>query len=72
MSTVSNLKKEAQQSCKFRGHQMSKFHRVTNFCNHEIWRAYCEICNKSVDVIPRPKPNQINIGGEAVALGCED
>lgn len=72
MSTVSDLKKEAQKSCESRGHKMTKFHRVKNICNKEIWRAYCEICNKSVDVIPAPRPNEINIGGPAVALSCED
>ena len=67
MRTLRRLINEAKESCDFRKHKMGKFEI------HQNWaRSECQICRKAVHVITNPLPNEITIGGEAVALGCED
>ena len=62
------LQKEAEESYNFRGHKKSRwvnqsFHTAT---------LTCPACGKYVQVESKPQPNEISIGGSAVALGCED
>lgn len=66
--TLEELKNEAMESCEFRGHTMGAWHDYdeTNSVSK------CEKCGKEVQVLTNPAPNEIDIGGEAVALGCED
>lgn len=65
--TFEDLKQSATESTKFRGHSLSEWddHNGCSF-------AKCLKCGKQVTVLTRPLPNDINIGGEAVALGCLD
>lgn len=67
MRVLTRLINEAKESCSFHGHKMLPFER------HQNWaRSECSVCRKAVHVIANPLPNDINIGGEAVALSCDD
>jgi hypothetical protein len=63
---MQRLKKEALESCKWRGHTMNRFHTIDS--TRAI--SYCDYCSTSVTVNIHPMPNQIDIGGDAVALNC--
>ena len=67
MQKIERLKKEAIAACKNRGHRMG-------FWSDSSRSAYCEckICHRYVQVIEKPWPNEIEIGGSAVALNCEE
>jgi len=65
--SLRTLKKIALESTDFRGHRMTRFKRynaVTAF-------ATCKDCGMQVAVTTKPLPNDIDVGGEAVALTCE-
>ncbi len=69
-ATLKQLRQSALESCRFRRHTMNKF---TVALNHpRVYMAQCNVCGKSVYVTLHPEPNDIDIGGAAVALGCED
>ena len=68
MRKIERLRCEALESCKFRGHTMSRF---TTY-NRTLQGSRCLICDRQVTINSRPAPNEIDIGGEAVALDCED
>ena len=62
------LKQDALVACLCRGHRM-----------FPIWNemksgadCHCRDCGMSVFVVYYPKPNEIHISGEAVALDCKD
>jgi hypothetical protein len=64
MKSLSALKREAQRATAWRGHRMRWFEAngyATAFCIH---------CGMEVQCRERPAPNDIDIGGEAVALTC--
>lgn len=63
MRKIEELKREALESCKFRGHKMKRF---LDFDGLSV--SVCKICEMEVAVIPHPYG--IEIGGEAVALHC--
>ena len=69
MKRVERLKKSALESCKHRGHSMSKFKRGIYWSN--VHFSKCKLCSMQVAVDPHPAPNGIDIGGEAVALDCK-
>ncbi len=68
---IDTLKKEALESCDFRGHTMNPW-TAHSFYGEQIQFCNCIFCGKQVTVNAKPLPNQIDIGGEAVALGCSD
>ena len=65
MLKLDRLRKEALESCKFRGHNMWKFDRYMF-----TWSSKCRSCGMGVYITNRPAPNEIEICGEAVALHC--
>lgn len=69
MRKIERLSREALKSCKFRGHKMKRF------VKHDYWPtvryAHCRVCDKQVVINSRPQPNDIEIGGGAVALNCK-
>ena len=69
MRKLERLIREARESCNFRGHKMAQFRRSKSGV---YAAAYCTKCDRSVVVLTNPLPNEIDIGGEAVALGCCD
>jgi len=66
MTKLNRLKKEAKDGCQWRGHKMSRFRRISG----RVHRSFCLHCGMDVDVNIRPLPNEIDIGGRAVALNC--
>ena len=67
MKKLQRLIGEARESCEGRGHVMHRFHH-----SEDEGRALgvCRVCYKVVAVKTNPLPNEIDIGGEAVALHC--
>ncbi|KKN55877.1 hypothetical protein LCGC14_0577680 [marine sediment metagenome] len=68
MRTLERLRKEALETCRFRGHKMNQFNRKYR----HWWSSECKTCKKRVHLNDEPYPNEINISGEAVALHCID
>lgn len=72
MTRLEELKKQARQSAKFRGHDLAPFKRWWKTGNEWTrFLAYCRMCDMQVAVDLAPAPNGIDIGGEAVALDCK-
>jgi len=65
MTRFDRLRREALASCKIRGHKMRSLARGIDFA---IWT--CSVCGAGVQVLTHPQPNEIDIGGPAVALNC--
>jgi hypothetical protein len=68
MTRMRRLMLEAKDSATFRGHKMGKW----KIHNKNVAENICLNCGKWVQVDCAPMPNGIDIGGPAVALGCED
>ena len=67
MNTLIGLMRSATEACNTRGHRMRRWtgdeaNRTTD----------CRVCGMGVQVLLRPMPNEIDIGGKAVALDCEE
>ena len=71
--SLSLLKIEADTACQFNGHTMNWdkpfFHK---WSNSNLQDATCKYCGMKVQCCDKPQPNGIDIGGEAVALGCPE
>ena len=66
MKKIERLRISALESCNFRGHKMRPFsHKYRHW-----WSSECKMCGMEVQIIDNPQPNDIDIGGEAVALHC--
>lgn len=66
--TESQLRIEAIEAAQFRGHYLDEFETLTHGCQV----AECLLCGKQAFVEMEPMPNGVRVGGEAVALNCED
>lgn len=67
------LRREAMESATWRGHQMGRWEIILGGgTGAHRQQATCKKCGKQVVVDTNPPPNGIDIGGEAVALGCKD
>ena len=72
MRIITRLKREAIDSCRFRGHRMGKWEILDyNGFNKMVCASRCKNCNMEVVVDTKPLPNGIDIGGKAVALNCK-
>ena len=67
MGKFTKLKRDALTACKLRGHSMGRW-----FTDEKYRFAECQLCLKEVTINTKPLPNEIDISGEAVALGCND
>ena len=67
MRSLQSLKREASQAARFRGHKLGPWED-----HPRASIAECRVCSKEVVVTPRPMPNEIDIGGPAVAVGCSN
>ncbi len=69
MTRLEHLILEARSGAQWRGHTMSRFRR-----SKDKRRAVsdCVNCGKGVAVDTKPMPNGIDIGGPAIAIGCND
>ena len=65
MTKLDRLIREAKEGCTWRGHRMARFEHNGNTASSD-----CIICKMGVTVRVKPMPNQIDIGGEAIALNC--
>ena len=68
MTRLRRLKLDALESCKYRGHDMKRFKTL----KPGVALSECRRCKMYVMVNVKPLPNDIDIGGSAVALGCGD
>ena len=69
MADLSSLKTSAEVSANRRGHKLiwyAPWHG--EFASNRM--GSCERCNMAVSITTRPAANEIDIGGEAVALNC--
>ena len=72
MKTTQKARKEqllinqAVESCEWRGHKMGDFEPISPY----VAVSCCKQCNMQVAINTRPLPNEIDIGGEAVAVNC--
>jgi hypothetical protein len=69
---LSTLRKSAQGTTKARGHRMrwgNPYGNATALVFSQ--NGQCSKCGMEVTLHERPAPNQIDIGGEAVALTCK-
>jgi hypothetical protein len=66
MTRLERLIQEAKKACKLRGHIMQSFTRKYRAFSY----SKCKLCGMRVYVIVKPLPNEIDIGGGAVALDC--
>jgi len=69
MTRLYRLKLEAQDACRFRGHKLGAFKHLGEVRKYAM--AECVKCGAWVQVCDAPMPNEIDIGGPAVAVSCE-
>ena len=70
MSDLLTLKAQANESAERRGHKLAwsgPYHGESRSVEY----AECERCEAFVSVSTRPMPNEIDVGGSAVAINCE-
>lgn len=65
-TALRQLQSEASVVAKIRGHRLE-----WKMVDTEWMRGTCKFCGREVDVKTNPAPNDIDIGGEAVALNCQ-
>ena len=69
MASLGTLKLKALESTQFRQHTI-KWEPPYHGERNSLQTGYCIICSAWVQVNTLPLPNQIDIGGPAVALNC--
>jgi len=67
---INDLINEAEVAAEYRGHKLGKWESFMRG-NRSCANNKCQTCGKEVQVIDNPLPNEVDIGGEAVALNCE-
>ena len=66
---LQHLRIEATKAAKWRGHKLGKWN--TSYENgRSRATAECLVCHADVQCNTKPLPNEIDIGGPAVALSC--
>lgn len=65
MVTLDDLKNEASIACELKGHTLGKWNDSGNISTN-----HCLACDKPIVVNTRPKPNEIDIDGEAIISDC--
>jgi hypothetical protein len=77
MTKMEQLKAEARETAKLRGHQMGRFKESVITpesapkAERPAWVAVCEICAALVVVDPAPPPGEPEILGEGVNRDCQ-
>lgn len=66
---LSTLKRIAQSATTFRGHRM-QWEAPSGHADRMQQLAVCRLCGADVQLLTYPLPNQIDIGGPAVAITC--
>jgi len=72
MKKIRRLIACARTSAELRGHRLGLFSHNPPYDYRESAIAECRAdgCSAYVQVMAKPRPNEINIGGTAVALDC--
>ena len=70
MTRYESLKRSAIESAEARGHELGRFGFVLQ-PNRMVGNSLCRKCGAGVTINTNPMPNQIDIGGRAVAVNCE-
>lgn len=68
MRKIERLQRSARDSAQRRGHALGRWQRLGD----SSCLAACRRCGREVVVCAHPAPNEIEIAGEAVALGCQE
>lgn len=63
---LSTLKKSAQSCTAWRGH-----HMTWSIADDHAMTGRCRVCGRGVTICDNPMPNDIAIGGEALAVHCD-
>jgi hypothetical protein len=66
MTRLAKLKQRSLESANWRKHTMSRFKALGQY--HHL--STCIACGAEVLVNLKPQPNEIDVGGEAVAVNC--
>lgn len=69
MAQFETLAKNGRAATRARGHTMAALSR-TRYGSHPVWSSQCVHCHAFLSVNLYPYPNEIDIGGAAVALNC--
>ena len=69
MKSLGQLRKSAQDSAEFRGHSI-RWYAPWHGEGASTQHGECRYCGLEVDIASTPRPNGIDICGEAVALNC--
>lgn len=64
---IETLIRGARAACKWRGHDMQRFSIDPG---RLVAYSECRKCKQTCTVLVSPLPNQIDVGGRAVALTC--
>ena len=64
--SLTTLERDSAKATKFRGHKMGSWIRG----NGGSYRT-CKVCNAYVCVLTNPRANEIDVGGDAVAINCK-
>ena len=67
-TNVNELKMQAKDSAQYRFHELGEW--VKHSWKTYTYYNYCIDCNMQVTINTNPLPNEIDIGGEVVALNC--
>lgn len=67
MRAIDRLKLRANEACALRGHDMDAFKPLGRTTAESV----CVDCGMGVVINTRPAPNDIDIGGRAVAVNCD-
>jgi hypothetical protein len=64
------LKHLAIEAAAFRGHEI-EWEPLYKMLSRKIQNGKCRKCGMECQINTNPLPNEISIGGEAIALNCE-
>lgn len=67
---IKALRTKAEQTAHTRGHSIL-WHEKHSFVTRTIQFGQCIFCGMEVSVNTNPASNEIDIGGEAVAVNCK-
>jgi hypothetical protein len=69
-AALSDLRSRAMSSASFRGHSL-RWRTAHHGEARSYQIGYCCRCGKEVCINTKPQANEIDIGGDAVALNCK-
>ncbi len=69
---LERLRIQAIEATTARGHTLERFRHYGPPWAHRLANARCAVCRREVHINARPYPNEIDIGGRALAINCGD